>query len=368
MRFSRVLTVIGLLAGAGGAFMFQGCSSSDSGGGGGGTTGGVGAPPTAPNAPKTTSTTEHNFAVSQIFLGDTTRSGQASPTAWKDYGYNLDGKVSTKDSTDVCKPPGNNRAAKDDGTNGIDNSFGNIILPFITSVAGADAPAKLNAALTNGDFTIMLDVTGLSDDPAQTNTGLTGFLNAGGAFSADGKTKPTFTTADNWPVRPELLSNKSDPRSSTVQFPSAFVTNGLFVNGAQSDVRLSLVFSGQSLDLTIHKAVITFQHAGSTANNGTIAGIIDTTELINNLKQVAGHISPSLCGGDTLTNLLATIGNASDMMTDGSQDPNATCNAISAGIGFVAKDIAPPSKVGDLAPQTKDPCATGGGDAGADAH
>ena len=360
MRFARIVTLGCLALGAAGAFVFEGCSSSTSSSSGGS----PGAPPTAPDAPKTTSTAEHNFALKTLLLGDTTRAGQASPTAWKDYGYNLDGLVSTKDSTDVCSPPGNNRSAKDDGTNGIDNSFGNIILPFITSVAGNDAPSKLNQALTDGSFTIMIDVTGLTDDPAQTNTGLSGFLNAGGEFDPNGA-KPTFTTADNWPVRPELLSDPSNPKSSKVTFPSAFITNGLFVNGAQSDVRLSLVFSGQSLDLTIHKAVISFQHQGTTAANGTIAGVIDTEELVANLKTVAGRISSSLCGGGTLDNLLQTIRNASDIMNDGTQKPGATCNGISVGLGFTAAEIGLPQKVGQLGQASPDPCA-GGGDAGTD--
>ena len=39
------------------------------------------------------------LAVYKLLLGDTDRSGSPSPTAWKQYGYNLDGLVSKKTST-----------------------------------------------------------------------------------------------------------------------------------------------------------------------------------------------------------------------------------------------------------------------------
>src|SRR5436190_214667 len=110
---ARVLTVLGLALGVGGAIaMNSACSSSETTTSGSST---AASPPAPPSAAKTASTAEHNFAMHTLFLGDRTRSGQVSNTAWKQYGYNLDGKTSTKDSTDVCKPPGNTRSSKEDG-------------------------------------------------------------------------------------------------------------------------------------------------------------------------------------------------------------------------------------------------------------
>ena len=43
-----------------------------------------------------------NLAVHEVFLGDTDRNGTASQNAWQQYGMNLDGKVTTLSSTDVC--------------------------------------------------------------------------------------------------------------------------------------------------------------------------------------------------------------------------------------------------------------------------
>jgi hypothetical protein len=60
-----------------------------------------------------------------------------SPTAdaWKEIGFNLDGKVTTATSTDVCGlMPGAASAAQDDGQSGIDNSFGENICPILDTL------------------------------------------------------------------------------------------------------------------------------------------------------------------------------------------------------------------------------------------
>src|SRR5262245_48856894 len=66
------------------------------------------------------------FAVTQLRLGDADANGEQDPKAWMHYGYNLDGKVSTASSTNVCAG-----ADPSDGDNGIDNSFGRKILPLL---------------------------------------------------------------------------------------------------------------------------------------------------------------------------------------------------------------------------------------------
>ena len=43
------------------------------------------------------------YAVQKVFLGETNRSGAATKDAWKDYGENLDGLVSTRTANGECK-------------------------------------------------------------------------------------------------------------------------------------------------------------------------------------------------------------------------------------------------------------------------
>lgn len=367
MKLARVLTVVGVGLSVGGIFAIQACSSSSSGGTTGGSAGAV--PPVLPSgAAATTSTLEHNFALQTLLLGDTPR-GSSSPstTAWKDFGYNIDGKISTPSSTDLCTVAsgGSKSTVYQDGTNGIDNSFGENILPIILSVAGSDAASKINQSITAGSFTIQIDVKGLSDDPTQTASGLSGFLNAGAHF--DGGT-PTFTTADNWPVYNSLLTNPTDPSSSKITFPGAYVVNGTFVNGPfgtnSNDITISISLSGVALNLTVHKAILTFDHTAATvAGNGTIAGVINTQELITGLKSVAGNISTQLCGGSAFDDIAAQITAASDILTDGTNSAGVPCDGISIGLGFTAAQIQPATVA--VAPSSggANPCDADGGSA-----
>jgi hypothetical protein len=340
-----------------GALAYQaGCSSSPA-------DAGVGLPP-GPSGQPTVSNNVETFAVQSLLLGEADRSGAPSNTAWKSYGYNLDGKVSTKDSTDVCTlhtgAPKTNQA---DGNNGIDNAFGAVILPIIETAASLPTPSTtISGAITKGDFTIQIQVTGLDDTATQTNTGLKGQLFASGAY--DNGT-PTFDSTTDWPVSGLLLNDPTNIASgSKIAFNSAYVSNGTFVSGDLTTggitVTISLVFQGVPLALSVNHAVITFDHTDAAdAANGTIAGVIDTEQLISGLQSVAGRISASLCGS-AFNGIADQIRQASDIIKDGSNAAGAQCDGISIGLGFVGKKIANPTKIAsDDGAVPPDPCAAG---------
>src|SRR6185436_7541860 len=101
MKLYRTLSLIGIALGAAGFAATQGCSS-DSGGGTTTTTKGKqpAAPPAGAAAADTSSS--RTFAVNKLMLGETDRNDVASKDAWKDFGFDLDGLQTTKDSKDVC--------------------------------------------------------------------------------------------------------------------------------------------------------------------------------------------------------------------------------------------------------------------------
>jgi hypothetical protein len=346
-----------------------GCSSSS-------TT--PGQPPGKPgNQPSTQPNNVETFAVNQLLLGESDRNGTPSNTAWKAYGYNLDGLTTTKESTDVCTlHTGAPKANQADGNNGIDNAFGSVILPIIITAASMPTPSDtISGDIDKGDFTIQIQVTGLDDTPTQTATGLSGQLFASGAY--DNGT-PTFDNSTDWPVEPGILK---DPTSiaggSQIQFvdntgsPVAYISNGTFVSGDLAaggiTVSISLSFQGVALSLSVNHAVITFDHTtANDAANGTIAGVIDTELLISGLQSVAGRISTSLCGS-AFDGIADQIRQASDIVKDGSNKAGVNCDGISVGLGFVAKRVANPTKIASTdAAIPPDPCATdgGGGDSG----
>lgn len=289
-------------------------------------------PPKEPAAKEPDGTGDATFAISKLYLGDVGRDGSMA-SAWKKFGYDLDGKVSTLSSTDLCKPR-NNASPKSvypDGDDGIDNAFGKSILPIILGTA-ADTPQNVNAAIVKGEFTIMLSVeklgTGTEYNPLLTR------LYGGATLDPP----PLFDGTDRWPVRPELLSAPPDLKSAKVQFAKSYLVKNTWVSGTKGNVNLDLSISGFSLSLNIASAVITMELDAEhkTVKNGTIAGVLETEVLATELKKVAGAFSPTLCDGATIDGIISQLEQASDILKDGTQDPTKTCDGISIGLGFDA--------------------------------
>jgi len=331
------------------ALVIAACSSDSSTGDGDAAQ--VGKIPPAEEGAPTAGTDTRTFALNSLHLGEADRGGVKNPNAWKKYGYNLDGRISnvtdqkSPDLARVCKrSSGAPATIHQDGDEGTDNTFGKEILKLLDPFT--PTPSKsLTEALGKGDFTILLKIVGLTDEPTQTNTGLSGTLLVGGDF---GQTPPTFTTADDWPYR-------ADPQ---VAIAGAYINKGFFVNGkGGAKVDLALSISGQSLKLTINKAIITFKHQPpNDLAEGTIAGVINTEEFVNGIGAVAGRFSTDLCQGSTVEGIKSSIRQASDMLADGTQDSNKECNGISVGIGFTGKRVGNPTKTAPEEAPPPDPC------------
>lgn len=333
-----------------------GCSSTTTETDGGASAGATKKPP-AKAGDKTASTESKFYALKTIQLGDADRSGAPSQTAWKKYGYDIDGLVSTDKSTDHCKlKAGAPNKVKLDGDEGTDNSFGANILPIITT-ASPDAAKSINDNLNSGTFTVIIEAKGLDAAAEQTNTGLSGQLFAGGKLA----TAPKWDGTDEWAVLPGLLKDgQSVAGGSKVSFSDSYVNKGVFVSGSDATVTLSLSVGGAALDLTINKATISFKKpaSGVLATEGTISGVLATEQLISELKKVAGRVSTTLCEGSTFENIASQIRQASDIGSNGSNTTGADCDGISIGIGFTAAQVKPPTKVEAAGPASPDPCTT----------
>lgn len=344
-----------ILLGSGTGLAMTGCSSSDSNDGDAGPGGGSsqGQPPTRPEADKTTDTSSRTFAVSSLKLGNNNE--------WKKLGYNIDGKVSTGSSKDVCAVVGSPvTSPHQDGDNGIDNSFGGVLLEVLNGIQG-NLEGAANDALANGSFTIMIQTTGLPASPPANLTGLSGQLFAGGKFSDNGDgglgAPPSFDLQTDWPVLPAILK---DPNSiaagSKISFANAYVADGLLVSGDRLTVTLNLNFSGIALALSVKNAVITAKPEGSNLTGGIISGYLVTSEVEKALRDVGGRLSLSFCG-DAVDTFVEQLRSASDLLADGTTDGARDCDAISIGLGFNAKEIANPTKIAPAAPATGgDPC------------
>lgn len=321
----------------------------------------------------TTTTASTNFALHYIWLGDTktTSAFTADPLAWQTFGYNIDGKLTTSTSTDVCTlATGASSTVQVDGNNGRDDSFGENLIPllsgFYLAYSGKGASDYLSNLFVKGEETVLFDVTGLAPDPHQTNTGLSAEVFSGAAFS-DAATsdaafsdamKPTFTMADNWPVDPTSLANGvSLSGGARSFFASSYITNGTWVSGDPTSLVITIHFGTIPLTLRLFQAVVTFQHSiddggAQHASSGVISGILKPGDLVSGLAGVLGQtFTGNYC--TILASVSEKIYGAVDILEDGTNTPGQACDGISIAFGFQGDAIQLPSKVG-LAPATID--------------
>lgn len=294
------------------------------------------------------------LAVDKLFLGETTREGKDDTNAWKKIGFNLDGKISTATSTNLCKPVGSATASSvyPDGDQGIDNAFGKIIVPIIKTLS-SNPSTEVSNSIAEGDFTLILSIEGLGADASYNP--LTSRLYVGSSMGM----APTWDGNDAWPVAPEFLEDPTDIKSSKVIFDHSYVVDNTWVSGSKATLNLNISVQGYNLTLPISNAVIAMDlsadHKGAT--NGTIAGILPTEQLISELQKIVGALDPTLCSGSAVEGILNQIRQSSDILMDGSQDPSKTCDGISLGIGFTGKQVQL-GDVAEAAAPSENPCET----------
>ena len=318
----------------------------------------TGTPPPKPSGPPTASSSRKTYAIRTLYLGETTRAGVQSNAAWKEFGFNLDGKVTVGTSTDVCtRTKGAPSSNQVDGAQGIDNAFGATLLPLIMSASSTVSPSKVaSAEYQTGKRTLELSIVGLDGTNNQTATGLGGGLFPALDYSGDGPVVPFpgFTAGTDWPVRVEgLADGVTIAGGAKASLVGSWINGGVFVSGGPSmDVALDLPLAGAGLPLLVHHAVVTLDAAG----HGTLAGIADTEEFILALRKVAGRISTTLCGSQ-FDGIAQQIRQISDILKDGTNVAGLACDGFSVGIGFDAEPIANPTKVAKAPlPTPPDPC------------
>ncbi|MCA9594890.1 MAG: hypothetical protein KC776_16330, partial [Myxococcales bacterium] len=347
----------GGFGGVGGTAGLGGAGGAGGVGGAGGTGGSTEQPPTAhpppdPGGPPAGGTQVSALVVQKLFLGDTDRQLLSDPNAWKTYGYDLDGHFSNKNSTAHCTPQkgANPASVKTDGNGGVDNSFGANIVPILKSFTSSPT-ADIISSIQDGNGTMLFRFVGLATGPNQSPL-TAGFLNAA-PFSGT----PAWNGSDAWPITAESVNGSAAQPKVTL---ASYVSGGTWVGHASGPIAADLQVFGSSWPLTIHQGLITADISGSgtamVGTNGIIAGVLDTEELIQALKKVAGAFDPNLCNGATFDSIAQQFRAASDIMKDGSNgDPSLTCDGISVGFGF--ESIA--ANVGSVAapvPPVPDPC------------
>ena len=330
-------------------------------------------PPAVPETGASPSVELDTYAIDSIQFGEALNG--VTNEAWRSFGYDLDGKRTTRASTDVCslQGPTSNQV---DGFGGRDNAFGMLITPLLELFinpssfgvcipvcdAGPSQPwimlsDQATDSIAQGAFTLQLSVTGLSG-VHQTATGLSMSVFTSDAFDPDGGTSPSFDTTTIWPVQAESVNNGTSIASGAKAiFSNAYVVDDVFVAGTNEivDVPLHLRLLGAPVTLILHAAIVTFTHTGVEASSGVLAGVLETNALVDAFHRIAGALSQSLCGS-AFDAIAEQLKEAADILVDRTNQPGTPCTGISVGLAFHALQIATPTTVVADAPFV-DPCA-----------
>jgi len=316
-------------------------------GGEGGAGGAGGAGGSAPALPYCTGGSTWVMAAQTLYLGDTALDGTPDPTSgWKQYGLDLDGRISTKTSTDLCKPAtgGSPAAVYPDGDDGIDNSFGKNVLPVLLGLY-SDASAQMNQAITNGQFTVLVAIDHFSPgESCRTSARL--------YLASPRAAPPSFDGYDTWPLDPDFLLSAVNvyPEVEVRGTKLRSVTEGSF------DLRIPWLGTSKVFPLRQARLEIDFDPTYQSATC-MLGGVMDREKYIDEISRISAHLDASFCdpSSPTLQAILNQVRQASDMPLSGVHDPAVECDAISIGMAF-RMTPAILGGIGTPAPPPLDPC------------
>lgn len=312
-----------------------------------------GAPPRAPSAAAIVATRKRAYAIRQLFLGDTDRDGNANKDAWKTFGFDIDGRATPDGSSGLCQlAAGAAHATHDDGTCGIDNSFGVSFTPILRVTFDAHHDADVAA----GGYTDLLVVDDIGASASA--SAISGALLQGAALGH----APAWDGTDAWPIDGASLAAPSADRANLAL--DGYVNDRVWVGRGAAGAITVLTVKGAVFHLPVAHVVVTARISddGARLINGTISAVAPTQAGVVALASFWAATLPKVCCiSECGLPPAQQFRQASDILVDGTQDSSRACDAISIGLGFEASEV----QLGPIVtvPPPPDVCAA---DAGAD--
>jgi hypothetical protein len=286
-----------------------------------------------PKSPYPASARPRFYAIRKLYLGDADRAGNASSSAWRGFGFDIDGRATTHDTPGPCAlASGASKSTQVDGDCGIDNSFGENLLPiFLTSFA-SDLATRMNAAIADGGPTdiFVVDDVGSARDASRMN----GEIVQGAPLGHS----PAWDGADRWPVDEASLSGPGfeEGKLQLGGYLRDRVWVGTAPNGGGAITVVTV--EGVPVRAPITRLVVSARISddGSQLLDGTISAVIDAEGMIRALRGFLPKIG--WCSW-WQSGVSQQVRQASDILGDGTQDLERPCDGISIGLGFEASEI-----------------------------
>jgi hypothetical protein len=328
------------------------------------------------------------LAVQSTRLGSLGEDGKLDSTAWQDIGFDLDGVCTGVDSCPgedtppSCKPTVPQISI--DGHACRDNTFGRLeyaaaLVPELSKTYGLNDDA-FNCALCVGDYNFLFRVSGYNGEENDDQVRVDLYPSPGlelplpwDCTNPSWKDHPCFTPDNQFTVSTDSMTSPRpgpDLPEAKVFDANAYVRDGYLVVRFPDDTYFW--FPGYkalvvAYPVKLQKGIV----AGKLSRggdgvwriaDGIVGGRVRGTDVVKGFRDLG------LCEKDRNYVVMTDFVNKNlDVLADGRNDPNATCDAMSAGIAFTAQQVLA-GKVATVEPLTE--CVLRGtavDDAGADA-
>ncbi len=329
------------------------------------------------------------LAVGAMRLGSQNTNFQSDLNAWEDIGFDLDGVCTnsptcgTNDPIVSCKPTLSEVAY--DGNYCRDNTFGRLEVQASTiqEVGGKYGlnDDAFNCALCIGAYNFVIKIShyngGANDDSvrldAYPSPGLETIL-PWSCQDPNWRAHPCFTADMPWLIRDTAVTADAGGPSlpdAVIADSNAYVKDGYLVatlpantlfwfpHNATIDAGVATAFPLKFTQGIMVGKITKGQDGTWTLDDGTIAGRASESDIISGFNLIG------FCATTDPTNynlMESFLHGKLDILTSGQTDPNTTCDGISVGIAFTARQATAGNlvHVADLVPCSND----GGADAG----
>lgn len=288
-------------------------------------------------------TNEMVFRINEVLLN--------SAVEWQNVGRNLDGYITTLETTEQrqCDPP-SGAAPPIDGPNGIDNAMGAQLLDIIELLIPC-LEGELNQSHLEGEGTLLLWIqnwNGMKDDA---HVSVSMLVSADGTSldaedvewdettnqlvqTSDGTTpaaEPTGAADDNYFIRPDSFSGGGSP-VPILRDIDAYINNGtiVFIIPERGDIPLNAGIGSLTIRITDGLILANLSSDFTTIDSAALSGRFALSDLLN-----AGT-SIGVCPGPTQTSVEAQFQDLLDVKASASAAPGGECEAMSLGIPFQA--------------------------------
>lgn len=297
------------------------------------------------------------LGLDQIWLGGQRLDGTRDKDAWQDFGFDLDGTCTASPTCEAstessCKR--NQVGFVPDGNHCRDNNFGKLqnLVSGSADVGGRYGlnNGTFNCGLCYGKYNLLIRVSEYNGTDSDDQVRVDIYRSPGLELDLPLSTCDDDPTArlcwwvanEAWKIDRKSTTNPSSPSLANAQVAdgNAFVRDGYLV--ARFPAKSLFWFPGNYLDTTtfpiqLSQGIVSARLSRAPDNtyrmtDGVIGGRITSADLIQSFRWVG------LCEGDPLfpvanSAILANV----DITADPDAGPDATCDALSVGIVFSAR-------------------------------